>query len=218
MAEPFLGEILMFAFSYGNPPQGWAECNGQLLAISQNTALYSLLGTQFGGDGLTTFALPNLQGRVPLHPQDGMRPGTPGGEETHTLTVNEMPQHNHLVSAGTDFPSNSPVGDVWGGGGLATNYEVQSNVTMSANALSPSGNSQPHTNMQPYLVINFCIATMGIFPPRNLSLCFFSGFEGELWIHTLVRFVCLQAPMHQEGGRFAMALNSLFNNTRCSFQ
>lgn len=167
MAEPFIGEIRMFAFAYNNPPQGWAECNGQILNVAQNQALYALLGNAFGGTPPQTFALPNLQGRVPLHPQAGMSVGTSQGEEAHTLTVNEMPQHSHQVTAGTNLTDTKATGNVWGGGGIVTNYEVQPNVTMSSNALAASGNSQPHTNMQPYTVINFCIATTGIFPPRD---------------------------------------------------
>jgi microcystin-dependent protein len=167
MAEPFIGEIRMFAFQNQTPPQGWAECNGQLLSIQQNTALYSLLGTAFGGDGRTTFALPNLKGRVPMHPPVGGKAGTPGGEEAHVLTDNEMPQHNHLATAGTNAMNGAPAGNVWGSGGVLNNYAQQPNVQMGVNALATTGQSQAHPNMQPYTVVNFCIATVGIFPSRN---------------------------------------------------
>lgn len=164
MSEPFIGEVRMFGIDYA--PQGWAQCNGQLLSIQTNQALYSLLGTSFGGDGVRNFALPNLQGRVPMQNAAGTTVGQIGGEEAHTLTAHEMPQHTHKAIAGSDATSTTPVGNVWGGGS-ALNYETQSNVQMSVNALSTSGQSQAHSNMQPYTVINFCIATTGIYPSRN---------------------------------------------------
>ncbi|WP_274366125.1 phage tail protein [Paenibacillus thermotolerans] len=166
MAEPYLGEIRLFAFQGQNPPSGWAVCDGRLLNIDQNMALYSLLGTSFGGDGKVNFALPDLRGRVPMHPQYGTPIGKSGGEEAHVLTIREIPQHSHRVSAGTDYPTNNPQGNVWGGG-LVNNYSLQQNVQMSANALSPSGKGEAHPNMQPYLPLNFCIAIVGYFPPRD---------------------------------------------------
>lgn len=164
MAEPFIGEIRMFAMNYA--PEGWAQCNGQLLPIQQNQALYAILGTSFGGDGVKNFALPNLQGKVPVQNAAGTRVGQTGGEETHTLTVNEMPQHTHLATAGANATSATPAGNVWGGS-ATLDYEVQPNVQMSPNALAASGQSQPHSNMQPYTVVNYCIAIIGTFPPRN---------------------------------------------------
>lgn len=166
MAEPFFGEIRLFAFYGQNLPAGWAVCDGRMMSIAQNTALYSVLGTKFGGDGRVNFALPDLRGRVPMHPSVGVPVGQYAGEEAHVLTVNEMPQHNHQVSAGTDHPSASPIGNVWGGG-LVNGYAPQPNVQMNPNALSTSGKSQSHPNMQPYLTLNFCIAVQGIFPPRS---------------------------------------------------
>jgi len=147
-------------------PIGWALCNGQLLPINQNQALYALLGTSFGGDGVTNFALPNLQGRVPLHVENADSRGQTGGEETHKLTVNEMPAHTHQANAGSDFPSATAAGNIWGGNAI-TNYAPTANDSMSPNALASSGGDQAHPNMQPYLVLNYCIALEGIFPSRN---------------------------------------------------
>lgn len=166
MAEPFLGEIRMFSFKFA--PRGWAQCNGQLLQISQNQALYSLLGTTFGGDGVRTFALPNLQGKVPVAPSDAIQHGSTGGEETHVLTIDEMPPHTHEVMAGAEATTNVAAGNVWATTpGSVTAYHPTANVTMNQAALSASGNSQPHANMQPYTVVQYCIALQGIWPPRN---------------------------------------------------
>jgi microcystin-dependent protein len=164
MSEPFIGEIRMFANNYA--PQGWALCNGQVLPINGNQALFSLLGTAFGGDGMTTFALPNLQGRVPMQISNPGPVGQTGGEEAHTLTVNEMPQHTHQASAGTDSPSTTAAGNAWGGA-AGTNYAEQANVQMSPNAIATAGQTQAHANMQPFTVVNFCIAITGIYPTRN---------------------------------------------------
>ncbi len=175
MADPFVAEIRMFGFNF--PPKGWAFCNGQLLPISQNTALFSLLGTNYGGDGKSTFALPNLQDSVPLH--QGQGPGLSsyvvgqsGGEQAVTLLESEMPSHTHGVKGSTGSNQTSPApGNAWasgqklGGGNIYA--PAGNNVPMSPSALSPSGGSLPHNNMQPYLVLNFCIALSGIFPPRT---------------------------------------------------
>ncbi|HZG56203.1 phage tail protein [Paenibacillus sp.] len=164
MADPFVGEIRMFP--YGTVPKGWLPCNGQTLQVAQYQALNSVIGNQFGGDGVQTFRLPDLQGRVPIHAAAGT-PGAAGGEETHTLTAAEIPAHNHQVYASTakaNLPS--PIGNVWAvpsGGSL---YSNQSNTTMHANALSTAGESKPHNNMQPYLTFQFCIAADGIYPPK----------------------------------------------------
>ncbi|WP_409367584.1 phage tail protein [Lysinibacillus sp. 38-6] len=166
MAEPFLGEIRLFSFD--QIPSGWLPCNGQLLSIATNTALYSLLGATYGGDGKTTFAIPNLQGKVPLHAGNQIAYGTAGGEAEHTLTVNEMPAHTHQITADaspTDKPS--PKDNTWGAVNGRDIYAKNDNVAMNAAALSTTGQSQPHTNMQPYLSVSFCIATMGIFPTRE---------------------------------------------------
>lgn len=167
MSEPFLGELRPFAFNF--PPRGWAYCNGQLLSIAQNTALFSLLGTMYGGDGRVNFALPNLQGRTPVHAGSIIIQGEQGGEENHTLIISEMPNHVHTVRASgspanTGTPSNAAL--------LAT---AQADIYASPDALTPmhpgsvsnAGGNQPHNNMQPYLVLNFCIAIQGIFPSRN---------------------------------------------------
>lgn len=166
MSEPFIGEIRVFGFDYA--PQGWALCNGQLLSISTNQALFSILGTTYGGDGRTTFALPDLRGRVPVHIGNGIALGEMGGEESHTLSLNELPPHSHQVSgdsgAGT---SPDPGGNVWASVATALQYAPGANVAMSGNAIGSQGGSQPHSNMQPFAVCNFCIALQGIFPSRS---------------------------------------------------
>ena len=172
MSEPFVGEIRMFGFGFA--PQGWALCNGQLLPISQNTALFSLLGTTYGGDGRTTFALPNMQSRVPVCQGQGpglssYAEGQAGGAETVTLPAAQMPGHTHPVKA-----SSSAAGsDQPGGRALARSAshiytaEPDTSTVMNADMLGGAGGSQPHGNIQPYLAVNFCIALTGIFPPRN---------------------------------------------------
>ncbi|EWT02090.1 tail collar protein [Intrasporangium oryzae NRRL B-24470] len=168
MSEPFLGEIKLIAFGYA--PKGWAVCNGQLLPINQNQALFSLLGTTYGGDGRVTFALPNLLGRVPLHIGQEISQGQSAGEASHTLTVGELPTHAHPVLA-TDASATTGVPDPLSM--LATSVgspayaPAQNLVAMDAGALAPAGGSQPHENRQPYLVLLMCIALQGIFPSRN---------------------------------------------------
>jgi microcystin-dependent protein len=170
MSEPFLGQILMVSFSFA--PKGYAMCNGQLLPISQNAALFSLLGTFYGGNGTTTFALPNLQGSTPRHV--GTDPsgsvvvlGQRGGEATHTLSLGEMPGHTHQVQ-GDPAAATTPAasGHVWAAN-TASPYSTSSNTTMNPSAIGTVGGGQPHDNFQPYLVINFVIALQGIFPSRN---------------------------------------------------
>lgn len=167
MSEPFIGEIQAFSFNYA--PRGWALCNGQLLAINQNQALYAILGNTYGGDGVTTFALPDLRGRTPVHVGQGVTLGQSAGEEAHTLTVNEMPQHTHQAMANqSNSTSSKPTDNVWGPAPAGSNsYTATANAVMNANALSTAGGSQPHSNMQPSLVLNYCIALQGIFPSRN---------------------------------------------------
>ncbi|MGC5328524.1 phage tail protein [Brevibacillus sp. SYSU BS000544] len=163
MSEPFIGEIRMFSMK--NVPKGWAMCNGQLLPVNGNEVLFFILGTKFGGDGKTTFALPNLQGRVPRL-VDSKLIGEANGEEYHTLTVAEMPAHTHLASASASAKKGKVAGNYWGSGSISC-YGNDKDVTMSANALSITGSSQPHSNMQPFLALNFCIATTGFYPSKN---------------------------------------------------
>jgi len=168
MSEPFLAEIRIYGFNFA--PRGWALCDGQILPINQNQSLYSLLGTTYGGDGRTTFALPDLRGRVPIHVGAGHTLGARGGEETHTLTVQEVPSHGHAFQASTGG-ANTPVG---AGAVLATTEAADIYVgnTMSVQAMSaaqiaPMGGGQAHENRQPFQVVNFCIALQGLFPSRN---------------------------------------------------
>lgn len=173
--DPFVGEIRVFAGNFA--PRGWASCQGQLLPISQNTALYSLLGTQYGGDGRTTFALPNLQGRVPVNQGQGTglsnyMMGQVGGEASHTLTTTEMPGHTHSFNADTlNVTTPSPAGALFGqsGGRQGFSYYAPSSstVTMGGNMVGVGGGNQAHDNQQPFLVLNYIIALIGIFPPRQ---------------------------------------------------
>jgi microcystin-dependent protein len=165
MSEPFLGEIKIISWNYA--PKGWAFCNGQLLPINQNQALFSILGTTYGGNGQTNFALPDLRGRVPAHMGNGLIEGQMVGEEAHTVIISEMPAHNHPASASSAAPDKgSPTGNEWAS--QASGYSTgTANTTFSPSAISNVGGSQPHTNLQPYLVVNFVIALSGIFPSRN---------------------------------------------------
>lgn len=172
MSEPFLSEIRMMSFNF--PPKGWAFCNGQLLPINQNQALFSLLGTAYGGDGRTNFALPDLRGRVPMHVgQEIGGVGGTGGQETVTLTQAQLPAHAHALQATTALAtSGSPAGALPGkkgrlGRDLYAIPDAQKLVALNANAVTSRGGSQPHQNMQPYLTINFAIALQGIFPSPN---------------------------------------------------
>ena len=167
MADPFLSEVRMMSFNFA--PKGWAMCNGQLLPINQNQALFSLLGTTFGGDGRVNFALPDLRGRVPIHVGSSHTLGERGGETAHTLSISELPQHIHLVSASTDSGStNIPSADVLANSSPNSLYGPAQNFgAMNAATVSNIGGSQPHQNMQPYLTITFCIALQGIFPSPN---------------------------------------------------
>ncbi|HUA22277.1 MAG TPA: tail fiber protein [Bryobacteraceae bacterium] len=183
MSEPFLGQISIFSFNF--PPRGWAFCDGQLLAINQNQALFSLLGTYYGGNGTTTFALPNLQTKVAMGVGNGagLSPrviGQTGGEQGHTLSVNEMPQHSHTPNYTASANSLNPAGDLWAAdpNGNIT-FATSANETMaiqitnssgnvvSAGAIANAGGGQAHNNMAPYLVLTFAIALQGIFPSRS---------------------------------------------------
>jgi len=171
MSDQFLAEIRVMAFDF--PPTGWAACNGQLMPISQNTALFSLLGTTYGGDGRTTFALPNLQARTPMQPGQGQGLsqhdlGEMGGSATVTLQQSEMPAHSHqLMHSGSAATSAAP-GPSSGFGRTTTAqiYTSGSTTPATPQSLAPSGGGQPHNNLQPYLTLNFCIALQGIFPQR----------------------------------------------------
>ena len=166
MAEPFLGEIRIMSFNF--PPKGWAFCSGQFLPINQNQALFALLGTTFGGNGQTTFALPNLQRRTPIHAGNGHGLGNVGGSSSVTLTASEMPQHFHVANATpNDGNTTNPNGSLLGTTTVATYTPAQSLVAMSPTTVTSVGGSQAHNNMQPYLVLNFCIALQGIFPSIN---------------------------------------------------
>ncbi|MGD2111335.1 MAG: tail fiber protein [Phycisphaerae bacterium] len=165
MSEPFLSEIRIFGFNFA--PRGWAKCDGQILPIAQNQSLYSLLGTTYGGDGRTSFALPDLRGRVPLHTGNGINLGAKLGEETHQLTTSEMPDHAHVCEVSTT-DANAPQANN-GVLGKANNlYRQPTNLTpLSSQTLANTGGSQGHQNMQPFIVLNFCIALTGLFPSRN---------------------------------------------------
>lgn len=170
MAEPFLAEIRMVSFNF--PPKGWALCNGQLLPINQNQALFSLLGTTYGGDGRVNFGLPDLRAKAPIHMGNGFTLGERGGEPAHTLTITELPSHIHAMNAVNTnagninnptgaFLANSAPAEVWNSAGSPQL------VVMSTSTVGIVGGSQPHNNMQPYLAIGFCIALQGIFPSQN---------------------------------------------------
>jgi microcystin-dependent protein len=174
MANPFLGEIRAFPFNF--PPKGWAFCDGQLMPISQYTALFSLLGTQFGGDGKSTFALPNLQGNVPLDFGQGpgltfYNMGDSGGAPSITLLTSEMPAHGHNAHCNSAAGNKTkPNGSYWAkdAAGILSEYApAPDGNQMNPQAIGSVGGNQPHNNMQPYLVLNFCIALQGIFPPRS---------------------------------------------------
>ena len=171
MATPFLSQISLTAFNFA--PKGWAACDGQLLPINQNPALFSLLSTQYGGDGRATFALPDLRGRTPTHRSDTSIQGTPLGAEAVVLTTGQLPRHNHGLMASSDLananlPANAlPAGRPRGGVAMYSAPGNGATVQMSPTAVTPSGGSQAHDNMQPYLTLNFVIALVGIFPSRN---------------------------------------------------
>lgn len=169
MGQPYIGEVKLISWNYA--PRGWAFCNGALMAINQNQALFVILGTTYGGNGQTTFALPDLRGRAALHMGSGFNTGNVGGEESHTLIKSEMPAHNHFVNA-SDTQGNQntvqgnilarEVGNPYGG------YPAGPSITtLAPDTITNTGGSQPHENRQPYLVINFIIALQGIFPSRN---------------------------------------------------
>jgi microcystin-dependent protein len=163
MADPFMAEIRIMSFNF--PPKGWAFCDGQLLSINQNTALFSLLGTTFGGDGRVNFGLPDLRGRTPIHVGSGHTLGELGGEQSHTLSISEIPVHNHVLRASSSSGDQSnPNGNILAR--TANNfYGPPANLTsLNPQTVAGMGGNQAHQNMQPYLVLSFCIALQGIFP------------------------------------------------------
>jgi microcystin-dependent protein len=169
MSSPFIGEIRMFAGNFA--PAGWAFCDGSLLPISENDALFNLIGTTYGGDGQTTFALPDLRGRLPIHQGPGFLIGQKAGTETVTLTTNQIPAHAHqaVCSAGGG-DSASPVGRFWStdpAGNTAAYNESTDGSTMAGGALAPAGGGQPHNNLSPYLCVNFILSLFGVFPSQS---------------------------------------------------
>jgi len=172
MAEPFLSEIRIFSFNFA--PKGWAMCNGQLLPINQNQALFSLLGTTYGGNGQTNFALPNLRGRVPNHFMGAHTLGEQGGSEAVTLSQAQLPTHTHTLNtnlavtgAAVNATQGSPLSNFWANNGKAQWCTSAPDAVMHPSAVGNIGGSQPHINMQPFLTLNFCIALQGIFPSPN---------------------------------------------------
>lgn len=165
MSDPFLGEIRLVSWDF--PPQGWAFCRGQLLPINQNQALFAVIGTMYGGNGQTNFALPNLQGRSPVHTGGEFPyPGQVGGEAAHTLTVSELPQHTHQATAAAGAELADGAGARWGTT-AREHYGPSSQVVMATDLVANAGGSQPHENMPPYLALNYVIALQGIFPSQN---------------------------------------------------
>jgi microcystin-dependent protein len=167
MAQPYIGEIRIFAGSFA--PAGWMLCDGQLLPISENDALFVVLGTRYGGDGEETFALPNLQSRVPLHQGNGFLVGDTGGVESVTLTTNQIPAHSHPMLGSTDIANSpNPQDNVVARSGQVNMFlNSAPTVPMSAQSVTPVGGSQPHTNLQPYLVLNYIISLFGRFPTQT---------------------------------------------------
>ena len=165
MSEPFLAEVRVFGFNF--PPRGWAQCDGQILPINQNQSLYSLLGTTYGGDGRTSFALPELRGRTPIHEGTGHSLGHKAGEETHQLSTSEIPTHQHTMKGSSSrgnnpMPTNNVLASVNNG------YRDPGNLTgLRSGTVTNVGGGQAHENMQPFLAVNFCIALQGVFPSRN---------------------------------------------------
>ncbi|MGE5233690.1 MAG: phage tail protein [Acidobacteriota bacterium] len=170
--DPFVAEIRIFPFNFA--PKGWAFCDGQILPLSQNTALFSLLGTTYGGDGKSNFALPNMQGNAPMHPGQGPGLslhdlGEAGGSDTVSLLESEIPSHSHsLMASQADAIEISPAGQLFAAGVAIGAYGARTSLVQAGdNALAPAGGDQPHNNLQPYLTLNFCIALQGVYPPRT---------------------------------------------------
>jgi microcystin-dependent protein len=165
MAEPFLSEIRIMSFNFA--PKGWALCNGQLLPINQNQALFALLGTTYGGNGQTNFALPNLQGRTPIHVGSGHNLGETGGQEATTLNITQMPSHTHLAASVTGSATTSSPTGAYLAASTAVYHAPSNLTTLHPATITTVGGGQAHMNMQPFLTLNFCIALQGIFPSQN---------------------------------------------------
>ena len=171
--DPFVAEIRIFPFNFA--PKGWAFCDGQILPLSQNTALFSLLGTTYGGDGKSNFALPNMQGNAPMHPGQGPGLslhdlGETGGSETVSLLESEIPSHSHAMRADILDIADTNVVSIAASYALSsggTLYQAAGGALLNDNAIAPAGGDQPHNNLQPYLTLNFCIALQGVYPPRT---------------------------------------------------
>lgn len=188
MPDAILGEIRLLSFPFS--PRGWVSCSGALMSISQNQALFSILGTTYGGNGSTTFALPELRGRVPLHPGGGIAPGQQGGAENHTLDLSQMPSHTHQA-LGTSVEANQRVAEVNTWASSNTNpYGLHPDGHMNTQALGISGAGQPHANMQPYNVVNYCLAVQGIYPSR----------EGATYVDQYIGEIRLFAGNYAPGG------------------
>ncbi len=168
MSEPFLAEIRMVGFNFA--PRGWAFCDGQILPINQNQSLYSLLGTTYGGDGRTSFALPDIRSRTPIHKGDGHTLGQKGGAETVTLTAAEIAVHTHAAKASSsDADSRTPASDILAKGAAIayTDHDASSSTALRSDTITNAGGGQAHDNMQPYTTLSYCIALQGLFPSRN---------------------------------------------------
>ena len=168
MSEPYVGEIRMFGGTFA--PQGWMFCSGQVLSISENDVLFNLIGTTYGGDGQTTFMLPDLQGRFPLHIGGGFVLGQNGGTETVTLTTNQLPAHQHTPNSNNAGGSDSPTNNVWGASSTGKPYAAAAGgvpVALNNATVQPQGGNQPHDNMHPYLCIAYIISLYGIYPAQN---------------------------------------------------
>ncbi|MBI1782775.1 MAG: phage tail protein [Sphingobacteriales bacterium] len=168
MAQPYVGEIRMFAGNFA--PAGWMFCEGQLVPISENETLFNLIGTTYGGDGQSTFSLPDLRGRVPIHMGNGFTLAETGGAEEITLTVSQIPSHSHVPRANSgNGTSTDPANNFWAAQPSLLQYSAtgSANINLAANTLASTGGSQPHTNFQPYLCLNFIISLFGIFPSQT---------------------------------------------------
>ncbi|MDH3451998.1 MAG: tail fiber protein [Gammaproteobacteria bacterium] len=166
MSEPFLAEIRMFGFDF--PPRGWAFCDGQILPINQNQSLFSLLGTTYGGDGRTSFALPDLRGRTPIHVGSGFNLGLRSGQDQVVLSFQEIPNHTHTLNVSTaNAAANTPTGNLYARSATPLYHARSSTVNMRTDTVANSGGGQGHENMQPFLAVRFCIAIQGLFPSRN---------------------------------------------------